>query len=317
MIERGRGRRVGARPGRIPPRAPRPQDAAGGVGTAGGRKRCPGRAVPRAPAPPAGAPVTQLSVNLNKAALMRNARGGGRPDVARLAAVAVGAGAAGVTLHPRPDGRHALAADVEALAAGAAGGGPLAGAELNVEGNPFEGARTAGGYAFPGFMEVLRRTRPTQATLVPDAPGQRTSDHGWDLARDGARLAPLVAELQALGCRVSLFVDPEPAAVRAAAGVGADRVELYTGPYAWAAARGEPGPELDRHRAAADAAHGAGLTVNAGHDLDLDNLGPYLAAVPGVAEVSIGQALLADALERGLAQAVRDYLAVIAGARAA
>ncbi|WP_420456611.1 pyridoxine 5'-phosphate synthase [Rubrivirga sp.] len=254
--------------------------------------------------------MTRLSVNLNKAALMRNARGGTRPDLGRLGRAAVEAGAVGLTLHPRPDGRHALASDVEALAAWL----PAAGAELNVEGNPFEGPATHGGYAFPGFMEVLRRTRPTQATLVPDAPGQLTSDHGWDLDRDRDRLAPLVAELRDLGCRVSLFLDPDPAAVRAAAALGADRVELYTGPYSWAWARGDAAAELDRHRAAAHAAADAGLTVNAGHDLDLDNLGPYLRAVPGVAEVSIGQALLADALVMGLGPAVRAYLDVIAGA---
>ena len=259
--------------------------------------------------------MTRLSVNLNKAALMRNARGGDRPDVARLARICVGAGAVGVTLHPRPDGRHARAADVEALAD--LMGEPPGGAELNVEGNPLEGARTTDGYAFPGFMPLVRRVRPAQVTLVPDAQDQRTSDRGWDLGRDADRLVPVVDELRALGCRVSLFLDPEPETVAAAAAIGADRVELYTGPYAWAAARGEPGPELDRHRAAADAARLSGLTLNAGHDLDLDNLGPYLAAVPGVAEVSIGQALLADALERGLAQTVRDYLAVIASARPA
>ena len=268
-----------------------------------------------ATAPPRPA-VTRLSVNLNKAALMRNARTGpsgeGRPDVPALARVALGAGAAGVTLHPRPDGRHALAADVEALAHVVAG---LDGAELNVEGNPFEGAARHGAYAFPGFLEVLRGARPTQATLVPDAGGQRTSDHGWDLGLEADRLRPVVAELRALGCRVSLFVDPEPATVRAAARVGADRVELYTGPYAWAHAAGSPGPELERHAAAAAAAHDAGLEVNAGHDLDLANLGPYLEAVRGVAEVSIGQALLADALERGLEGAVRAYLAVLEAAR--
>ena len=259
--------------------------------------------------------MTRLSVNLNKAALMRNARGGDRPDLDRLARTAVGAGAVGATLHPRPDGRHALAADVAALAAWL----PAAGHELNVEGNPFEGPATHGEYAFPGFLEVLRAARPTQATLVPDAQGQRTSDHGWDLARDGARLEPLVAELRALGCRVSLFLDPDPAAVRAAADVGADRVELYTGPYAWAHAAGDGSGTaadalLDRHRAAAEAAAEAGLTVNAGHDLDLDNLGPYLRAVPAVAEVSIGQALLADALLMGLEATVRAYLDVIDGA---
>ena len=250
--------------------------------------------------------MTRLSVNLNKAALMRNARGGRRPDVLHLARVAVGAGAVGVTVHPRPDGRHALASDVAALAALMDEGH-----ELNVEGNPFEGPADAGGYAFPGLVEILRRSRPTQATLVPDAPGQKTSDHGWDLGRDGARLAPLVAELRGLGCRVSLFVDPDPGAVRAAAAVGADRVELYTGPYAWAHAAGDASDQLDRHRAAAEAAAAAGLVVNAGHDLDLANLGDYLRAVPDVAEVSIGQALLADALERGLADAVGAYLGTI------
>ena len=250
--------------------------------------------------------MTRLSVNLNKAALMRNARGGSRPDVSRLARVCVDAGAVGVTLHPRPDGRHARAADVEALA-----DLMRAGHELNVEGNPFEGPGTTAGYAFPGFLEILRRVRPTQATLVPDAAGQRTSDHGWDLGRDGARLAPLVRQIRDLGCRVSLFVDPEPATIQAAADLGAHRVELYTGPYAWAHAAGAPAAEVDRHRAAAAAAHAAGLALNAGHDLDRDNLGPYLAAVPGVAEVSIGQALLADALLDGLEATVRAYRAVI------
>lgn len=251
--------------------------------------------------------MTRLSVNLNKVALLRNARGGDRPNVQALGRICVEAGAAGLTLHPRPDGRHARAADVEALAAWL----PGAGAELNVEGNPFAPPETHGAYAYPGFMEILRRTRPTQATLVPDAPGQLTSDHGWDLARDAARLAPLVAELQGFGCRVSLFVDAAPEAMPAAADLGADRVELYTGPYAEAAARRDAEAALDRYRAAGEAAHRAGLGLNAGHDLDLDNLGPFLRAVPGVEEVSIGQALVADALERGMAATVRAYLRVI------
>ena len=254
--------------------------------------------------------MTRLSVNLNKVALLRNARGGGRPDVGALGRVCVGAGAAGLTLHPRPDGRHARADDVAALAAWL----PDAGAELNVEGNPFAPAGAAGAYVYPGFVEIVRRSRPTQATLVPDAAGQLTSDHGWRFP--DARLAPVVAELQALGCRVSLFLDPDPGAMPAAAETGADRVELYTGPYAEAAARGEAGL-LDRYAAAAEAARAAGLGVNAGHDLDLENLGPFLRAVPGVAEVSIGQALVADALERGLAATVRAYLDVITDAKAA
>lgn len=251
--------------------------------------------------------MTRLSVNLNKVALVRNARGGSRPDVQALARVCVEAGAAGVTLHPRPDGRHARADDVLALA----GWLPEAGAELNVEGNPFAGATETPGYAFPGFLAILREARPTQATLVPDAADQLTSDHGWDFARDGDRLAPLVADLRAQGARVSLFVDPDPEAVRAAADVGADRVELYTGPYAEAAARGDAEAALARYRRAAEAAHAIGLGLNAGHDLDLENLGPFLRAVPGVAEVSIGQALVADALERGLGVTVQDYLQVI------
>ena len=254
--------------------------------------------------------MTDLSVNLNKVALLRNARGGARPDVAALARVCLAAGAAGVTLHPRPDGRHARADDVDALAAVVA----ETGGELNVEGNPFAGPSRTGGYDYPGFMEILRRSRPAQATLVPDAAGQLTSDHGWNLDRDGDRLRLLIAELRELGCRVSLFVDPDPATVRAAAALGADRVELYTGPYAHAATAGNAAPHLDRHRAAAEAARAAGLGLNAGHDLDLTNLGPFLAAVAGVDEVSIGQALVADALERGLDATVRAYLDVIAGA---
>jgi len=246
--------------------------------------------------------MTRLSVNLNKVALVRNARGGARPDVEAMGRIALAAGAHGLTLHPRPDGRHARADDVRALAALCAS----AGAEMNVEGNPFEEASTgADGYAFPGFLALVRDVRPAQATLVPDAAGQRTSDHGWSV--DGAaRLAPLIADLRARGIRVSLFVDPDPAAVAAAAAAGADRVELYTGPYAEAFVVGRD--VRPAYRAAAEAARAAGLGVNAGHDLDLDNLGPFLDAVPGVDEVSIGQALVADALERGMSAAVGAYV---------
>ncbi len=252
--------------------------------------------------------MTCLSVNLNKVALLRNARGGGRPDLLTHAALCLDAGAAGLTLHPRPDGRHARADDVLALAALAR----ARGSEMNVEGNPFEAAGTTGGIAFPGFVALAREARPAQATLVPDAAGQLTSDHGWAVGPDGAfresaRLAPLVAGLQAAGCRVSLFVDADARAVRAAAAVGADRVELYTGPYAHAFARGDARAELAACAAAGHAAHEAGLGLNAGHDLDLANLGPFLEAVPGVDEVSIGQALIADALERGMAATVELY----------
>ena len=251
--------------------------------------------------------MTVLSVNLNKVALLRNARGGDRPSVRRAGQACLDAGAAGLTLHPRPDGRHARAADALVFAelVGAAG------RELNLEGNPFAPAGRAGAYDYPGFVEICEAARPAQATLVPDADDQLTSDHGWNLDRDADRLAPVIERLHAAGCRVSLFVDPVARSMARAAQIGADRVELYTGPYAEAFARGEAGPLLGRYREAAEAARAAGLGVNAGHDLDLANLGPFLDAVPGVDEVSIGQALVSDALYLGLEAAVAAYRAVL------
>lgn len=261
--------------------------------------------------------MTRLSVNLNKVALLRNARAGAqpspqhRPSVQAAAEACLRAGAHGLTLHPRPDGRHALATDVSALADLLASHPDV---ELNVEGNPFAGPGHTGDYAYPGFVNILVSVRPVQATLVPDAPGQRTSDHGWGLTEEeSARLRPLIARLQAHGSRVSLFADPNPETIRRAAAVGADRVELYTEPYAEAFAAGTAERVLPRYAAAAEQALAEGLGVNAGHDLNLDNLGPFLRAVPGVAEVSIGQALVADALHLGLENAVSAYLDVIAG----
>ncbi|MEM1056802.1 MAG: pyridoxine 5'-phosphate synthase [Bacteroidota bacterium] len=255
--------------------------------------------------------MTRLSVNLNKVALVRNARAGrqpgpdARPSVTRAATAVLDASAVGVTLHPRPDRRHALPEDARALAALLEERGD--GRELNLEGNPF----SPKGEAYPGFLALLLDVGPTQATLVPDTSEQLTSDHGWDLFRDAARLGPVVEDLKARGCRVSLFLDPDPDAMRRAADLGADRAELYTGPYAWAHAAGDASRELDRHRAAAEAARDAGLGLNAGHDLDLANLPDYLAAIPGVLEVSIGQALVSDALHIGLAGAVDAYLRAI------
>jgi len=259
--------------------------------------------------------VTRLSVNLNKVALVRNARAGdtpgprARPRLLDAAAAVVGAGAHGLTLHPRPDRRHALPEDVEDFAAWLAEGGHTD-VELNVEGNPFHGPAPR----YPGFVELLEQVRPAQATLVPDAAAQLTSDHGWTAA-DADRLRPIVARLTAAGCRVSLFVDADERAVEAAADVGAHRVELYTGPWAEAAAEGRGDELLPRYAAAARRAHALGLGVNAGHDLDLTNLGPFLQAVPGVDEVSIGQALVADSFDHGLHAAVSAYLRVIEGAR--
>lgn len=239
--------------------------------------------------------MTRLSVNVNKIALLRNSRSLGIPSVLRAAQIALDAGAHGITVHPRPDGRHIRSADVRELAALLAARGA---AEFNIEGNPFE----------PPLLELAREVRPAQCTLVPDDPAAFTSDHGWNIRRDAARLKPVVEELHRLGIRVSLFMDPDPDAMADAAATGADRVELYTEPYAAAHAAGGATAMLDRYAAAARAAQDSGLAVNAGHDLNRDNLPPFLAAVPCVAEVSIGHALVADALELGLAATVRQYL---------
>lgn len=245
--------------------------------------------------------MTRLSVNLNKIAVLRNSRGGSEPDVLRAARTCLDAGAHGLTLHPRPDARHARADDVMALSGLCA----ERGVELNLEGNPFAAPRPG----YPGFIALCRAARPAQATLVPDDDGQITSDHGFDFARDRERLAPLIAELRALGCRVSLFADVG-GAVEEAAAAGADRIEIYTGPYAEAHARGDASAAL---AACADTAHrarAAGLGVNAGHDLSQSNLGELLRQVP-VDEVSIGHALIGEALYGGLATTVSRYLALL------
>jgi pyridoxine 5-phosphate synthase len=238
--------------------------------------------------------MTRLSVNLNKVALLRNSRTLGIPSVTRAARLALDAGAHGITVHPRPDGRHILPRDVRELAELLAGERQ---AEFNIEGNPFQ-----------SMMELVRVVRPHQCTLVPDDPGAFTSDHGWDLTQDGRRLAPVIAELKTLGIRVSLFMDPVAGEMAAARALGADRVELYTEPYARAFASAAEATTLEKYAQAALAAAAAGLGVNAGHDLNQENLALFLARVPGVLEVSIGHALMSDALEIGLAAAVRGYL---------
>ena len=240
---------------------------------------------------------TVLSVNLNKVALVRNTRHLGIPSVVRAADVCLRAGAGGITVHPRPDQRHIRTTDVYELSSALAA---WPGREFNIEGNPFQ-----------NLMDFVRVLRPHQCTLVPDSEGQFTSDHGWNLRQDGERLRPLIAEARELGVRVSLFMDPDPEAMELARDVGAQRVELYTEPYAesWG------GPQLveqtDRYARAARAALAAGLGVNAGHDLNRANLTWFLRAVPGVSEVSIGHALISDALELGYAATVADYLRCI------
>ena len=241
--------------------------------------------------------MTSLSVNLNKVALLRNTRTIGIPKVEHLARIALEAGVDGITVHPRPDGRHVRAPDVGELAALLR---HWPATEFNIEGNPFH-----------QLMEYVRQVRPQQCTFVPDETGAFTSDHGWNLTRDGTRLGALIAEAKSIGARVSLFMDPDPAVMADAAALGADRVELYTEPYARAFGTAQQATELKRYTAAAEAALAAGLGVNAGHDLNRANLEPFLVAVPGVLEVSIGHALIADALEFGLADTVRQYLAAI------
>lgn len=236
---------------------------------------------------------TALSVNVNKVALVRNTRHLGIPSVTRAALLCLQAGAQGITVHPRPDERHIRAADVHELAALLK---DWPGREFNIEGNPSQ-----------NLMEFIRTVRPQQATFVPDSEDQFTSDHGWSFPQDAERLAPLIAECRSLGVRVSLFMDPEPAQMAAARAVGADRVELYTEPYAAAWGTPAQAAQLALYAAAAQAALDAGLSVNAGHDLNRDNLPAFVQGVPGLLEVSIGHALIADALELGYAATVQAY----------
>ena len=246
---------------------------------------------------------TLLSVNVNKVALVRNTRHLGIPSVLRAAELCLQAGAHGITVHPRPDQRHIRAQDVLDLAE-LLRRWPRA--EFNIEGNPTQ-----------NLMDFIRRVRPSQATFVPDSEDQFTSDQGWSFPRDAERLKPLIDECHGLGVRVSLFMDPIPTQMAAARAVGADRVELYTEPYA--AAWGGSGQEaqLRRYAAAAQAALDAGLGVNAGHDLNQHNLAAFVARVPGLLEVSIGHAFIADALEAGYAATVQAYLRCIAQGMAA
>lgn len=248
--------------------------------------------------------MTLLSVNLNKIAVLRNARGETEPDIARAAETCIAAGCGGITVHPRPDRRHVTPEDVMLLAELTRNR-----VEYNLEGNPFAPAREG----YPGFIALVRRARPTQATLVPDAEGQITSDHGFDLARDAQKLAPLVAELNSFGCRVSLFVDAGAEDLERAASIGATRVEIYTGPYAKAFAAGNYDRELQACAETARRAREAGLGVNAGHYLNQRNLGTLKRAIPDLAEVSIGHALIGEALYDGLERTVRSYLAILKG----
>ena len=248
-------------------------------------------------------PRPPLSVNVNKVALLRNSRHLDIPSPVRAAQCCLQAGAAGITIHPRPDQRHIRTSDAQAIAELMR---QWPEREFNIEGNPFH-----------NLMDLVRQLRPHQCTLVPDSQDQFTSDHGWSLPQDAARLKPIIDELHALGVRVSLFMDPLPTeAMAQARALGADRVELYTEGYARAWGTPRQAQVLATYTAAAQAALAAGLGLNAGHDLNRDNLADFLRAVPGVQEVSIGHALIADALELGYADTVKAYLAAIDSAAA-
>ena len=236
---------------------------------------------------------TALSVNLNKVALMRNTRHLSIPSVTRAATLCLEAGAAGITVHPRPDARHIRTEDVYDLAALL---DSWPDREFNIEGNPFH-----------NLMDFVRKLRPHQVTFVPDSEDQFTSDHGWFFPKDAERLKPLIDEAKALGVRVSLFMDPIPEAMAAAKAVGADRVELYTETYASAYGTATQAKVLKAFKDTATVALDLGLGINAGHDLNRHNLHTFLITVPGVQEVSIGHAFIADALELGYTETVRAY----------
>ncbi|HEY0424615.1 MAG TPA: pyridoxine 5'-phosphate synthase [Rhodopila sp.] len=245
--------------------------------------------------------MARLSVNLNKIALLRNSRRTGVPDLRRFGRLALEAGAEGLTVHPRPDERHIRGSDVPMLAELMRPSRP--GKELNIEGYPDE-----------RLMQILRENRPEQATLVPDAPDAFTSEEGWKLDPDQARLAaPAIAAMKALGCRVILFIDPDPDVIDRVRAAGADGVEIYTGAYAAAFRDGRQQPILEQIGATAVRAKTAGLVVNAGHDLNLRNIPLLMRAVPFLAEASIGHELTADALERGFTATVAAYAQALSG----
>lgn len=241
--------------------------------------------------------MTKLSVNINKVALLRNSRHGTQPDPLRAAVAALEAGADGVTVHPRPDQRHIRPDDVHRVRQ-LLDDPTWQGREFNIEGNPFTG----------DWLELVLQMKPDQATLVPDDPGQFTSDHGWIIEPNAERLRPVIDQLHDTGCRVSLFMDPNPAEIEKVKTTGADRIELYTEGFAKACESGEDAADqsLAEYQQATEAAQQQGLGVNAGHDLNLDNLARF-CTIPDIAEVSIGHALIGDALLLGMHETIRQY----------
>ncbi len=252
--------------------------------------------------------MTLLSVNVNKVAVLRNSRGGQLPDVNHAAQIALRAGCDGITVHPRPDLRHIHPIDCAAIRA-LLNSHEFLGREFNVEGNPFAPANAQ----YPGLLAIVEQTRPEQVTLVPDGDSQITSDHGWRIRENAGRLGPMIANMRAFGARVSLFVDDDidESELLIARDLGAERIEIYTGPYAHDLEAGNAETALSRCARTSVIACGLGLGVNAGHDLSQSNLAALLKAAPGICEVSIGHALFNDALYAGLDSAVRAYLKIV------
>ena len=249
----------------------------------------------------------KLSVNLNKIALIRNSRDTAIPSVIEAAITCIANGAQGITVHPRPDMRHIRPSDVYDLA-GLLSKNEYKEIEFNVEGNPYAGAQSNG---YPGFMELVQEVRPDQCTLVPDDPKQLTSDHGWDLQGESNQLNPRVKKIQQQGTRVSLFMDPVERQIELAAFLGVNRIEFYTGPYADHFATPEQESILVAFMKCGEVADNIGLGINAGHDLNLENLATFCSAVSNVAEVSIGHAIITDALCMGLGPTVQRYREIL------
>jgi len=241
--------------------------------------------------------MTKLSVNINKIALLRNTRTLEVPNVIRSAEISIDAGAHGITVHPRPDQRHIRPTDVDALAELLKNHPAI---EFNIEGNPFEA----------NYMDIVRKVKPTQATLVPDTPDAFTSDHGWNITQDKTRLIPAIQELNDLGIRVSLFMDPDIKQIQLVPKTKTDRIELYTASYASAFGTEREEETFEKFKHAAQTAAEIRLGINAGHDLNLQNL-PKFCTIPNILEVSIGHALIADALEMGLFNTVKAYLEAV------
>jgi len=240
---------------------------------------------------------SSLSVNLNKIALIRNSRGHDYPNVGEFAQKCIALGAHGITLHPRPDQRHATYADVKTICDLRASNPDI---EINIEGYPTD-----------KFMEVVLTHKPDQCTLVPDDPSQLTSDHGWDVNPNKSLLSGVSEKLSAAGIRVSLFIDPDTSKIASCSGLNIERVELYTEEYASAFAEKRWAPVLAGYKEAAAKAQELDLDVNAGHDLNLKNLGKFLSTVPNIREVSIGHALIVESIEMGLETVIGKYLEII------